>query len=398
MRRVLFLAEHVTLAQVVRGVALARGLDPARWEAHFACASFAPMIFDGVRITRHPIDSVPRADVERAVAEGKRAYDEPTLARYVEQELALYRQVRPDVVVADLRFSASISAAVHGVPYVNLINAYWCPAARLSRFPVPEHPIVARVGVAVAERFFPIAMPQAFAHFARPVNVLRRRYGLSELGSLREMITYGDRVAFPDVPSIAPVAPVPPNARYIGPVLWSPALDAPPFVARARDAGRPVAYVTMGSSGPIDALPVSVAALRDAGFTVLVSTAGRMPPERLAGPHVHAAAMLPGSLAARAADVVVSSGGASTAHQALAEGKPVLAVPYNLDQYLSATALVDAGVALQVRAGKVSVPAIAAAASQLVGDGSFRERAAAVAREMAQVDPVAELDALLSEL
>ena len=398
MKRIVFLAENVTLAQVVRSVALGASLDRSKFEVHFGCASFEPMVFDGTPFVRHAIESAPRADVERAVAEGKRAYDEATLRRYVEAELALFRAVRPDVVVADLRFSTSTSAAVFGVPFVNLINGYWSPSAKLSHFPVPEHPIVRRVGLAVAERFFPIAMPQVFAHFARPVNAIRKRYGLSELGSLREMITYGDRVAFPDVPSLVPVEPLPANARYLGPVLWSPALPAPDFLSRVRDAGRPVAYVTMGSSGAIDALPLAVEGLKQAGFTVIVSTAGRVDHARIEGPQVFAASMLPGQLAARASDLVVSSGGASTAHQALAEGKPVLAVPFNLDQYLSTTSLVDAGVALSVRSGHASPGAIAAAASRLLAEPTFSRRAREVAVEMASYDANSRFASLLAEL
>lgn len=36
-RRILFVAEAVTLAHVVRPFALAQSLDPSRYEVHFAC-------------------------------------------------------------------------------------------------------------------------------------------------------------------------------------------------------------------------------------------------------------------------------------------------------------------------------------------------------------------------
>ena len=60
------------------------------------------------------------------------------------------------------------------MPYAALINAYWSPFAERDGFPLPEHPIVKLLGVALAERYFERALPFVFRHFARPVNQLRR--------------------------------------------------------------------------------------------------------------------------------------------------------------------------------------------------------------------------------
>ena len=56
--RVLFIAEAITLAQVVRLVTLARGLDPARFEVHFASAHFDELAFAGTSFTRHAVFSL----------------------------------------------------------------------------------------------------------------------------------------------------------------------------------------------------------------------------------------------------------------------------------------------------------------------------------------------------
>ncbi len=55
-RRILFLSENVTWSQVVRLLVLARGLDPAAWDVHFACACFDETLFRGTdRLRRWPI-------------------------------------------------------------------------------------------------------------------------------------------------------------------------------------------------------------------------------------------------------------------------------------------------------------------------------------------------------
>ncbi len=80
MRRILFVSEAVTLAQVVRLVALARALDPTRYEVHFASARFDELVFHGTGFVRHPIWSLSPEVVDRRVARGQRLYGMGTLA------------------------------------------------------------------------------------------------------------------------------------------------------------------------------------------------------------------------------------------------------------------------------------------------------------------------------
>ena len=44
-RRILFVAEALTLAQVVRLLELARGVDRERYDVHFACRDFPELLF-----------------------------------------------------------------------------------------------------------------------------------------------------------------------------------------------------------------------------------------------------------------------------------------------------------------------------------------------------------------
>jgi len=161
-RRVLFVAENVTLAQVVRLATLARGLEGTGYEVHFACAAFEPGVFRRTTFTRWHLPSVAAAESLRRVEQGRRIYDEKTLGTYVEHELELFAKVEPDLVVGDFRLSLSVSAPVAGAPYAALINAYWSPYAIDDRFPLPDHPLVELLGVKLAKRLFPLAFIRAF--------------------------------------------------------------------------------------------------------------------------------------------------------------------------------------------------------------------------------------------
>jgi UDP:flavonoid glycosyltransferase YjiC (YdhE family) len=386
MRRILFVCEAVSLAQVVRLVTLARALDPARYQIHFAAARFDEMIFQGTTFVRHPIFSLSARTVDGRVASGRRPYGRRTLSRYVREELALFGDVRPALVVGDLRLSLAVSTAVAKLPYANLINAYWSPFGRQAGFPLPDHPIVRLLGVKLATQYFPKALPHVFAHFARPVNALRRQYDLPELGSLPEILTHGDYTLFPDVPALVPTDALPAHQRYLGPVLWSPPVALPAWWTTL-DWGRPTLYVTLGSSGRVDRLRMVIETAAALGLQVVAATAGRTRLEagRLP-PHVYVADFLPGHLAARRARIVVSNGGSTTGYQALAERRPVLGIAFNLDQYLAMTAIADSGAGLLLRAGNVDRAQVTAALERMLSEPSFTAAAVRLGDEFSRWD------------
>ncbi len=150
-RRLLFVVENITLAQVMRLRVLAAGLDAERYEVHFASSEFDPMLFEGTNFKCWPVHTIEREAGLRALAKGDRLYEARTLERYVADELRLFDVVKPDAVIGDFRLSLAVSAPLAKIPCASLINAYWSPYAVRESFPVPDHPIVRLVGVARAE-------------------------------------------------------------------------------------------------------------------------------------------------------------------------------------------------------------------------------------------------------
>ena len=379
-RKVLFVAEAVTLAQVVRLVSLARSLPEERYEVHFACARFDEIIFRGASLHRWPLDSISPLQAERAVAWGLRLYDLRTLARYLEDDLRLIEAVKPDLIVGDLRWSLAVSGPKSGVKVAALANAWWSPFAERKGFPLPEHPLVRLLGVERAGRPFPRALPAVFRHFARPLNELRERHGLAPLGSLPEVLTWGDLTLYADPPAFFRMRALPASHRFIGPVHWAPEL---PF--ELPQGSRPLVYVTLGSSGNLKSLPVVLEALEALPVDVLLATAGRPAPRTLP-PNVRAEAFVRGDLAARRAAVVICNGGGSTAYQALAEGTPVVGLPYNLDQYLAMGAIVEAVAGVLVRSGTATAQGARAAVEQALHDPALKDGARRAAASLGALD------------
>lgn len=395
-RKILFVAEAVTLAHVGRVIALARALDPQRYDVHVACAEGYDFCFEGCAFTRWPIRSIPSQQFLEALAEGKPVYDEATLHAYVEDDQALLAQVAPDVVVGDFRLSLSVSARLAKVPYVSLINAYWSPYTA-PQYRVPNIPLTRFLPVPVADLLFRAARPIAFALHARPLNNVRRRHGLPALGSdLRRVYTDADRTLYADAAEMFPPVGMPVEHSYIGPVTWSPPIPLPDWWDDLPQ-GKPLVYVTLGSSGQGRLLPLVLETLSTLPVTVLAATAGNVDLASVPS-NARVERFLPGEAAARRAALVICNGGSPTCHQALTAGVPVLGIASNLDQFLNMDGVVRAGAGALLRADRFQAAQLRSTASALLDNPASADGARAVAHTFASYDPNARFQSVLESL
>jgi UDP:flavonoid glycosyltransferase YjiC (YdhE family) len=395
-QRVLFIAENITLAQVVRLATLAGGLPADDYEVHFACSDFDPVVFDGTEFQRWPVFTIDKEQGLKALAKGERLYGVKTLERYVADELRVFEQVDPHVVVGDFRLSLAVSARLRGVHCASLINAYWSPYSERESWPVPDHPIVSLVGVERAEKYFPQALPKVFGHFAAPLNAVCKRHGLPEFETLEQQLCFGDSVLYPDVPELCPLgANAPSSHHFLGAVQWSPAVAAPPGLAN--DRARPLVYVTLGSSGDTAALPQVLAGLAGLPIRGVLATAGRGAPTQVPE-NFQVADYVPGDLLASQALFVVTNGGSSSGYQALAAGVPVLGIPSNLDQYLAMQAITRAGAGITLRSGGLTQEQVRKAAVRLLDAPAIKRQAEALASSFAAYDCHARFRDWLSTL
>lgn len=364
-KRILFVSESVTLAQIVRLVTLARALDPDRYDVHFAATDFPGYV--DFPVQRWPLWGIPAAKAQARLAAGKRLYTRAVLERYVKADLGVIDEVRPDLIVGDLRWSLAVSAPLRKVPLASLINAYWSPYARRDGFPLPDHPVVRLLGERMAAKYFPKALPWVFRYFAAPLNQQRRKAGLAPLGDLLDVLGFGDFVLYADPPEMMDMGELPSNHRFLGAIPWS-ASGAPP---EAWGESHTPIYVTMGSSGAERCVPVVLEALSRLPVDVLLATAGRTVAWSLPK-NVRAVSFVDGSAACARACLVVHNGGSSTGYQALQAGTPVLGIPSNLDQYLASERVEAHGAGLTLRSGSLRTDSAVLAVERLLGEVQFR--------------------------
>ena len=365
------MAEAVTLAHVARPAVLALALDPDVYEVFFATDPRYNQLFPELSGFRYDIWSISSADFLNALAKGSPLYSKRTLARYVEDDLKLIDKIKPDLIIGDFRLSLSVSARLRKIPYATIANVYWCVHSN-NEYTVPQLPMTRFLGVRLSNILFKTVRPLAFASHCIPMNSVRRKYGLKSLGyDLRRIYTDADEVLLADIPDYFPIAADARQHRYIGPVPWSPVSSLPSWWNDI-DASKPIVYVTLGSSGRIELLPLVLEALAQLQVTVIATTAGRaklpsVPDNAMISDYI------PGDEAAAMADLVVCNGGSLTSYQAIQGGSSVLGIVSNLDQHLNMSYLVRAGIGVVLRSEKADAKHIRKAVEGLLGNPRYKD-------------------------
>ena len=394
-RRILFIAEAVSLAHVARAAALARGLDPERYDVHLACDRRYRHLFETLPVTVHSIRSISSELFQDRLRKGSPLYTIDELRTYVKQDLHLLADLNPNAVIGDFRLSLSVSARAAAIPYLTVTNAHWSPFAK-PHFVVPELAITQRFGPRLGQALFTLIRPFVFAQQTSALNQIRKEYGMASIGySLPNIFTEADETLYADLPELVPTFDRPFQHHYLGPVLWSPE-ERPEWWGTVPPV-RPMAYVSLGTSGRPELLSTVLGALHRLGIGALVSTAGRRPPEQRPN-NTWVAPYLPGLDAARRADLVICNGGSATVYQAFAAGVPVVGIPTNLDQYLMMDYVQQYGAGESLRAGEASLSTLTRIMKQMVDKPTYRLQAGRLGALIASEQPREKLHHILSTI
>jgi UDP:flavonoid glycosyltransferase YjiC (YdhE family) len=212
----------------------------------------------------------------------------------------------------------------------------------------------------------------------------------------KSVFSYGDYTAFPDLPQLSPLDPMPPNAAYVGPCVWSPQVPRPAWwEALPRD--RPVIYIGLGSSGQPRLLPMVIRALAGLPVTLLLATAGRadLGPQP---PNVFVADYLDGLEAARAAQLTLCNGGSMPVQQSLAGGTPVLGITSNIDQVAWMRRVTAYGAGEMILEAGAEEEGVRESVLGMLAEPSYRAAAGELAEAMERFDAAAAFNALLDRV
>jgi len=394
-KRVLFFAESATLAHVCRPYVLAQILAERGWEVHFAVDSHYRFVLSGRHIAIHPMYSRSPEEFARALRSPGVIFPYELLARYADAERRLIDQVRPDLVIGDLRPSLSVSARRSSVPYAALANAYWSPFVAQRTVPIPTNKLLAaaRWSQSASDallsgftRWFQRAAPKLLRGQLSGLNRLRREHGFLEFSDYFTGFSDADWTLYADIPVLFRMSEELPDChRFIGHIAWAPEVGMPAEFLSVRD-DRPVVYVSLGSSGSPAQLASMLAVLERQNVRVLVATAGLVDKRGWSG-NAFFAPYLPGDQAAALATVAITNGGSPSTYQALMHGVPVIGVASNLDQLLAMERVDAFGAGKLLRADTFSRRRFREAFEALRGSSPARMRANTLAQHLRGFTP-----------
>jgi MGT family glycosyltransferase len=379
--------------------------DPTiRLEAERAGCRFLPWRRAPHRKTLLPEDDLLRDWETKSPFEMLRNYRDKFITapapRYAADTLDAIDSVHPDVLVTEYTiFGALMAAEKRGLPTVGLVPNIWpIPVVGAPPFGPGFLPARSFLGAA-RDGFFRRLLISIFDQALRPLNDTRRELDLPPLASFFEQALRADAVlvlssaAF-DFSSRF----VPPNVRYVGPVLDDPGWAepwTPPWPAENGDPLVLVGFSTTFQDQGV-ALRNVVKALSGLPVRALV-TLGSMLPDgevRTTG-SVVVVRSAPHTAVLRHASLVVTHCGHGTTLKALSAGIPLVCMPMGRDQDDTAARVVHAGAGVRLKP-KAGPSVIARAVRRVLGDGSFRASAHrlrdAIATELAGVDVARELE------
>ena len=267
-------------------------------------------------------------------------------------EIEAARAFAPDMIVSSPNFLGSTVSLKLGIPQVSVINAQWLPEYHgLLGLSLAGDGIGQRLTRALAR---PLFERKFSAKYLPEVRGFYRHLGIAEVPYSRADLHRHTAVLVPGIAGFEPVAHASrADLHYVGPLFWS-GFERAVFdpAVLFDDPARPFVYVSLGGSiyrrqSYLDLIDAIAARPQ---WNVLLTLGpnfprAEFPPDRA---NFVIQALTPGLKACAHADIVVGTGSHGTAMQALWHGKPVVAIPHNIDQATIASRLVELGLGLNL--------------------------------------------------
>ncbi len=311
--------------------------------------------------------------------------------------LPLVRQLRPDVVVADiLTLAPALAAELEQVPRATLVPHVYPPGE-------PDFPIYAlgarlsrtALGRAMWRRA-QVPVARGLERGREELNDTRARLGLEPLDHLhggvsRELAIVGT------FPQLEYPRAWPAHVHVVGPLMWEPPADdvEPP------PGDEPLVLVAPSTAQDRDQrmLTAALRGLADVPVRVLATWNRRLPPHPLPVPgNARVVDWVSYSRTMPSCDVVVCHAGHGTLVRALASGCAVVACPAVGDMNENAARLDWAGAGVRVPRRFVHPRQIRLAVERCLNDPTIRARAEGLAGWAATHDPADHAAALVEQL
>lgn len=321
-KTVIFFPIEAGLAHITRSLSVAQELIKKKYKVFFALSKRKQFLIKDKNI--EVIEIGEFFSDEQSV---KKIKDPNYIYPFVLEEIEILKKYKPDLVVVDFRLSALLSSKVLNIPVVFIINSDGLPFdTYLPNLGIPK---------------FLQSLINPFFHFV--IANFKAQYldALVKVGQMLKLeikkndlfdVTY----IIPEPRDYLPSTNNKYNINYVGPIWWDGFEGfKPDWLGSIKPDGRTI-YLTFGGTGydPKKLLSLSELLVKQ-GYRVIVSSSNIVDSKEFKPlDNLYVEKFLPGFDICKRVDLVVCHGGIGTMTQALISGKPIVAVPFNPDQYL----------------------------------------------------------------
>jgi UDP:flavonoid glycosyltransferase YjiC (YdhE family) len=255
--------------------------------------------------------------------------------KMVDADLALFKEVNPDMVLTDGRFSAPLSTGIARIRHVAIVNASSTPYRAVPYVPffewMPSSIFGRRRLRAILDT---VNLRLEMAIFDNMLNIFKKmtkKYKLEKIVTATACLTGKDMTLLPDIPEYFPSRDLPENYHYIGPLTWHGNIPLPSWWP-PENIHRPLVYITMGTTGLSDFFRKVYDLVRASGISAIITSGGQAVGLETIGGIIYVEDFINGDAVMEACDVVVCHGGNGTIYQALRHGRPIIGIPTLADQ------------------------------------------------------------------
>ncbi|MBE9535109.1 MAG: UDP glycosyltransferase, partial [Proteobacteria bacterium] len=265
-----------TLSHLSRPLVLAKELREMGYEVFFAGESPKTTFIRQEGFNVLPLYEPDPDELFGNIRKGKLKFiSDAEIERMIEADIALYREVEPDIVFTDGRFTAPISTHIAGLRHTAIVNVSSTEYRALPYIPffdwIPEQLI--KRDKRLWKMFDSLNLRLEMFVFDNAMNIFKRlskKYGLKKTVTATNCLTGKDITLLADVPEYFPTRNLPENYHYIGPLTWksnlSPPAWWPPLV------GDKLIYVTMGTTGLGNFFRLAYDLFKDGRYTCVMTT------------------------------------------------------------------------------------------------------------------------------
>jgi UDP:flavonoid glycosyltransferase YjiC (YdhE family) len=337
MMKILVLPYTHTLSHISRPLVVAKELRKRGHDIIFAGHNPKDRFIKNEGFEVLALDQLDPGELFGRIRKGElRFIKDEELEKMVEDDRKLFKEVQPDLVLTDGRFSAPLSTGIENLKHAAIVNVSSTEYRALPYIPffawIPSWLIKQESNPRMMLDILNLKLEMfVFDNTTSIFKRLSKKYNLHNMVTATNCLTGKDITLLADISEYFPTRNLPANYHYIGPLTWKSTSPLPSWWPPEKN-DKPLIYVTMGTTGISDFFHKAYELFKASEMTAIITTGAQVSDLTNINGKIYVEPFIDGDLAMEASDLVVCHGGNGTIYQALQHGKPIIGIPTIPDQ------------------------------------------------------------------